>query len=459
MKFYNSKERSELEKRAFAGLFQKQSVYFNDFLDISKNAEIFQQEPQKTLSFWVREYYIMKNSLPDETEFYGWLISEKANETKPKGYELLLSNFMGKAITNSKALLQLKEYAIDDKIRNDIGKISLNTPLDYYHEMLEVLTNRLTESNENVTTKVVIENTIRMIEDVKNNQYKNYIKSGIHKLDLHTGGFARGELHTFAGRAGMGKTALMNQLMCNFIDNGYKVGVISLEMTSEQLMLRRFASEEKICSNKLQRGEVTTDVLNNLKQKGTKLSKNLFLSDVPNQTVDQILMRASMWIAQHGVDILMIDYLTLIKSLPKNNMRKDEIIGEITWKLKTFAKQKNIAIILISQLNRKSDQREDKRPMISDLRESGNIEQDSATVGLLHRPAYYGVDYKEENKEPVYNAAGIEISPEEYCELDLAKNRFGKQLIIRLQFKPEYSMFLPTYTLDDLRKMRVNRSA
>ena len=293
------------------------------------------------------------------------------------------------------------------------------------------------------------------------------IASGLRDLDKKLGGLHNSDLIIIAGRPSMGKTSLGTNIAFNaaqsykeskdnlgnrtVIDGG-KVAYFSLEMSAEQLATRILAQQSKITSDKMRKAELTKDDFKKIAEISAELEHlNLFIDDNPILTIPTLRARARRLKRLYEIDLIIIDYLQLMSgsSSSRNDGRVQEI-SEITRGLKAIAKELNIPIIALSQLSRQVEQREDKRPQLSDLRESGTIEQDSDVVIFIFRESYYL-----ERMEPIKKA---EESDEKYtekherwrelcestyniAELIIAKQRHGPIGTIKTLFDSNFTKF------------------
>jgi len=231
----------------------------------------------------------------------------------------------------------------------------------------------------------------------ENPSHINGITTGLTDLDKMFAGFQPSDLIIIAARPSMGKTALAINLALNAAKTKalkdtkrcYSVGFFSLEMSSEQLSTRILSMEVETNSTQLKTGFIDERKYNQLRIKSEELAElNLFIDDTPALTISSIRTRARRLKKQKNLDILFIDYLQLIRSPSASDNRVQEV-SEITQGLKALAKELNLPIIALSQLSRAVEQRVDKRPMLSDLRESGSIEQDADIVMFIYREEYY----------------------------------------------------------------------
>lgn len=242
----------------------------------------------------------------------------------------------------------------------------------------------------------------------------NGIRTGIKDLDQALGGWANGDLVIIAGRPGMGKTAIALHHAKVAAKKGKHVYIFSLEMTNTRLADRVIVGETGIDNYKYKLGEVT-DIEYQAVKRWVETESNLpiHLDEKSFVSIDYIISNARMRKRSNQLDLLIIDYLQLINMAQEKNGTRDQAIGQVTRKLKSLAKELNIPILLLSQLNRKVEERTTKRPMLADLRESGNIEQDADIVLFVYRPAYYKIE-----EHDGLSTAGLMV-------LEAAKNRNG----------------------------------
>lgn len=276
------------------------------------------------------------------------------------------------------------------------------------------------------------------------------VSTGFHDLNEILGGFQKSDLVIMAGRPGMGKTAFALNLALNAAEYFHRiaqsggesksVGFFSLEMSKEQLVQRLLASKAKVSSDKLTKGSLSQNDLKNLKRSVEQITElPIFLDDTPALSIAAIRTRARRLVRKHNLGILFIDYLQLIRGTTKTENRVLEIT-EISQTLKAIAKEFNIPVISLSQLSRASEQRTDKRPMLSDLRDSGSIEQDADIVIFLYRDSYYN-SIRGNNNEATSNTENSGGMNQNDIEIILAKHRNGPVGKVALHFDPQYSRF------------------
>jgi replicative DNA helicase len=268
------------------------------------------------------------------------------------------------------------------------------------------------------------------------------VPSGFSKLDRVTSGWQKSDLIIVAARPGMGKTAFALTMARNIaITHETAIGFFSLEMSSEQLVSRLIASEAELSASKLRKGDLQDFEMVQLHEKIKQLSEaQIYIDDTPALTIFELRAKARRLVKNHNVGIIVIDYLQLMSAGGKAGNREQEI-STISRSLKGIAKELKIPVIALSQVNRGVESRTgvgSKRPMLSDLRESGAIEQDADIVTFIYRPEYYKI-YEWDNGDDSRSQA----------EIIIAKHRNGALENVRLKFTPEFAMFSDIDYFDD----------
>ncbi|WP_375670903.1 replicative DNA helicase [Bartonella sp. SD1336NMGDW] len=281
------------------------------------------------------------------------------------------------------------------------------------------------------------------------------IATHIKTLDEKMGGLQASDLIILAGRPGMGKTSLATNIAFN-IANAYNrnaniqeneggiVGFFSLEMSSEQLATRIISEQTEVSSSDIRRGNISDEQFSKIIRAVNQLQKApLYIDQTGGISITQLAARARRLKRQHGLDILFIDYIQLMTSGSKRSSEnRVQEITEITTGLKALAKELNIPIIALSQLSRQVENRTDKRPQLSDLRESGSIEQDADIVLFVYREEYYL-----KNEEPklgsLEHTKWQEIMDKAFGKADviIAKQRHGPTGIVPLAFQSDFTRF------------------
>jgi replicative DNA helicase len=275
----------------------------------------------------------------------------------------------------------------------------------------------------------IIEVNIDALEERQGNKaLVTGVATGFTKLDELTAGFQKSDLIILAGRPGMGKTAFaLNIAKNSAVDTNIPVAIFSLEMSKEQLSFRMLSSEARIDSSRLRRGFITQDDWLKITDAAGFLSQApIFIDDSPNITVLEIRAKSRRLKMENDIGLIIIDYLQLMRGRISAE-RRDLEISEISRSLKALAKELDIPVLALSQLNRKLEERSDKRPQLADLRESGALEQDADVVAFIYRDELYNKDENNPNKGR--------------AEIILAKQRNGPTGMAILTFLDTYTRF------------------
>ena len=281
----------------------------------------------------------------------------------------------------------------------------------------------------------LIKGALENIETLRNKEDGlSGVPSGFTNVDRVTSGWQKSDLVIVAARPGMGKTAFALTMARNVaVDHNTPIGFFSLEMSSEQLVNRLIASEAELGASKLRKGDLADHEMVQLHEKIKHLSEApIFIDDTPGLSIFELRTKARRLVKNHGVGIIMIDYLQLMTAGGTGGNREQEI-STISRSLKGIAKELKIPVIALSQVNRGVESRTgvgSKRPMLSDLRESGAIEQDADIVTFIYRPEYYKI-YEWDNGDDSRGQG----------ELIIAKHRNGSLNNVRLKFTGEFAKF------------------
>ncbi len=298
------------------------------------------------------------------------------------------------------------------------------------------------------------ENALKQTIEMARNAYQNDegivgVPTGLTDLDSRLGGLHKQDLVIIAGRPSMGKTALATNIAFHAAKNIEKketkstVAFFSLEMSSEQLSTRILSEQSKIRSNDIRRGKVSEKEF----EQFIETSKNiydlpLYIDETPAITISAISNRARRIKRLHGLELIVVDYIQLMKAGSLRTEGRVQEISEITQGLKALAKELDVPVLALSQLSRAVEQRDDKKPQLADLRESGSIEQDADVVMFVYREAYYL-----ERKEPALGS--IEHSEwrqkmdevSSLAEIMISKQRHGPTGNVKVEFEAMYTKF------------------
>jgi replicative DNA helicase len=254
------------------------------------------------------------------------------------------------------------------------------------------------------------------------------VASGFRDLDRLTSGFQPNDLIIVAARPSVGKTAFALNVAQNVaVNTNENVAIFSLEMGAEQLVSRMLCAEGNIDSQRLRNGQLQADDWSKLTMAMGSLSNaGIYIDDSPGIRVAEIRSKCRRLKQEHGLGMILIDYLQLIQGSANSKENRQQEVSEISRSLKALARELNVPLIALSQLSRGVESRQDKRPMMSDLRESGSIEQDADIVGFLYRDDYYDTESEKQN----------------IIEIIISKQRNGPVGSVELAFVKEYNKFV-----------------
>jgi replicative DNA helicase len=295
-------------------------------------------------------------------------------------------------------------------------------------KLYEVTQGNIKRSSE--TAQSLVLQAKKRIEEIAGKEGLSGVATGFEKLDQVTSGWQPSDLIIIAARPGMGKTAFVLSMARNIaIDYGHPVAVFSLEMASVQLITRLISSETGLSSEKLRTGKLEKHEWEQLSTKVKDLEKApLFIDDSPSLSIFDLRAKCRRLASQHGIRLIIVDYLQLMTAggSGKGGGNREQEISTISRNLKALAKELNVPVIALSQLSRAVETRgSSKRPLLSDLRESGAIEQDADIVSFIYRPEYYKIEeWDDDEQSPTAGQA----------EFIIAKHRNGGLENIRLKF-------------------------
>ena len=298
-------------------------------------------------------------------------------------------------------------------------------------KLFDITQGNLKKSSE--AAENLVSQALKKIEEISNQEGMSGVASGFSKLDELTAGWQSSDLVIIAARPGMGKTAFVMSMARNMaIDFKAPVAIFSLEMSSVQLITRMISSETGISSEKLRKGNLETYEWEALNVKVKNLANApVFIDDTPSLSVFDLRAKARRLVSQHGVKCVIIDYLQLMTTGNNKGIgNREQEISTISRNLKALAKELEVPVIALSQLSRAVETRGgSKRPLLSDLRESGAIEQDADIVSFIYRPEYYGLtEWDDEERSPCEGQAEFIIAKHRNGGLDNIKLKFVGRL-------------------------------
>ena len=346
-------------------------------------------------------------------------------------------------------LIKLSEEIIDTAKLNDIDKNS-QTIIENSEKSLFDLAEKGSFSN----TIVKFDEALKLTIDMASTAYKNDegivgVPTGLRHLDEKLGGLHKSDLLIIAGRPSMGKTALATNIAFNaakkFQQDGKKTSVafFSLEMSSEQLSTRILAEQSRIKSNDIRRGRISEDQFDKFIETSKDISElPLYIDETPAISIAALCNRARRMKRIYGLDLIVVDYIQLMTAVNSRRDGRVQEISEITQGLKALAKELSVPVLALSQLSRAVEQRDNNKPVLADLRESGSIEQDADVVMFVYREAYY-LERKEPRPATVeyaeWQAKMSEVS--NMAEIIVGKQRHGPTGNVFLEFEPMFTKF------------------
>jgi replicative DNA helicase len=345
-------------------------------------------------------------------------------------------------------LIKISENIIDESKLNDLDNDGQKIIENFEKSLFD-----LAEKGSFSSSLVKFDEAMKMTIEMASNAYKNDagivgVPTGLTDLDDRLGGLHKSDLLIIAGRPSMGKTALATNIAYNAAkkiqDDNKKstVAFFSLEMSSEQLSTRILAEQSRIKSNDIRRGKISEDQFDKFIETSKDIAElPLYIDETPAITIAALSNRARRIKRLYGLDLVVVDYIQLMRASNFKDGRVQEI-SEITQGLKALAKELSVPVLALSQLSRAVEQRDDKKPQLSDLRESGSIEQDADVVMFVYRESYY-IERKEPRPATVehaeWQAKMNEVS--NLAEIIIGKQRHGPTGNVMLEFEAMFTKF------------------
>jgi replicative DNA helicase len=336
-----------------------------------------------------------------------------------------MQNVVTTNVNLEKEILQIEIAYKKNNIQSKMAYFNYDRDLN---EIISEINLMLQENTVSVGQKAKVISSVAgnvidtLYEAVQRGTNMTGISTGWKYLDKYIGGWNKGNMVVIAGRPGSGKTAIALSLAIDSCRLA-KVLFISLEMSKEELAKRYLSFISNVENYKIRSARLTETDLKQITEQLYGMNMDFFLDDGSNSDINDIVAKIKLHKAKHGLDIVFIDYMQLIKSHQK--VREQEI-AHISRTLKLLAKELGITVIALAQLSRETEKRAEKKPMLSDLRESGQIEQDADIVLFPFRPAYYSDDKPE-----------IEMD----AELIIGKNRHGQCVSVPMSFEGRYTRY------------------
>ena len=448
-------------EQAVIGSILVSNELFDEINTIVSSANFYDPMHQKI--FNSIESLIYKGMLANPITLKNYFQNEKDDIDIPE-YLIKITKFS----TSTRQAIEYSKIIYDMFVRRELIKISeqtidtakqshLDTNGQTIIENSEKLLYDLAERGSFNSSLVKFDEAMQQTIEMASAAYKNEegivgVPTGLRDLDDRLGGLHQSDLIIIAGRPSMGKTALATNIAFNAAqklqDKGKKssIAFFSLEMSSEQLSTRILAEQSRIKSNDIRRGKISDDQFDKFIETSKNISElPLYIDETPAISIAAMSNRARRIKRLFGLDMIVVDYIQLMKGTFNNKDGRVQEISEITQGLKAIAKELSVPVVALSQLSRAVEQRDDKKPQLSDLRESGSIEQDADVVMFVYREAYY-LERKEPRPATVehaeWQAKMNEVS--NLAEIIISKQRHGPTGNIMLEFEAMFTKFKDT---------------
>ena len=430
---------------------------FDEINIIVSSKNIYDPMHQKIFS--AIENLIYKGMLANPITLKNYFENEKDDINIPD-YLVKITKFS----TSSRQTIEYSKIIYDMFVRRELIKISEGTIDSAKLKDLNISGQNIIENSEKLlfdlaekgsfnSSLVKFDEALKFTIEMASNAYKSEegivgVPTGLTDLDDRLGGLHKSDLVIIAGRPSMGKTALATNIAFNAAkklqESGKKssIAFFSLEMSSEQLSTRILAEQSRIKSNDIRRGRISDEQFDKFIETSKNISElPLFIDETPAISIAAVSNRARRIKRLFGLDMIVVDYIQLMRAINTKDGRVQEI-SEITQGLKAIAKELSVPVLALSQLSRAVEMRDDKKPQLSDLRESGSIEQDADVVMFVFREAYY-LERKEPRPATVehaeWQAKMNEVS--NLAEIMISKQRHGPTGNVMLEFEAMFTKF------------------
>ena len=447
----------EAEQAVIGSLLTSNEI-FDDISTILSEANFYDPLHQKIYS--AINNLIYKGMLANPITLKSYFENENDDLNVPE-YLIKITKFA----TSSRQSLEYSKIIYDMYVRRELIKISENIIDNAKVTDLNVSGQSIIENSEKIlydlaekgsfsSSLIKFDDAVRQTIEMASSAYKNEegivgVPTGLKDLDDRLGGLHKSDLVIIAGRPSMGKTALATNIAFHAAkkiqENGNKgsIAFFSLEMSSEQLSTRILAEQSRIKSNDIRRGKISEEQFEQFIETSKNISElPLFIDETPAISIAALSNRARRIKRLYGLDMIVIDYIQLMKATFALKEGRVQEISEITQGLKALAKELGVPVLALSQLSRAVEQRDDKKPQLSDLRESGSIEQDADVVMFVYRESYY-LKAKEPRPATVehaeWQAKMNEVS--HLAELIIGKQRHGPTGNVMLEFEEMFTKF------------------
>ena len=459
-KFKELPNNTEAEQSVIGSILVTNEI-FDEINTIISSNNFFDPMHQKI--FGAIENLIYKGMLANPITLKNFFENEKDDLNVPE-YLVKITKFS----TSTRQAIEYSKIIYDMFVRRELIKISeqtidtaklndINTNGQDIIENSEKLLFDLAEKGSFNSSLTKFDEAMRQTIEMATAAYKNEegivgVPTGLRDLDDRLGGLHQSDLIIIAGRPSMGKTSLATNIAFNAAkkiqENGKKstVAFFSLEMSSEQLSTRILAEQSRIRSNDIRRGRISDEQFDKFLETSKDISElPLYIDETPAISIAAMSNRARRIKRLFGLDLIIIDYIQLMRGTTTNKDGRVQEISQITQGLKAIAKELAIPVVALSQLSRQVEQRDDHKPQLSDLRESGSIEQDADVVMFVYREGYY-LQRKEPREATVEHAEWQAKMNEvaHLAEIIIGKQRHGPVGKILLEFEEHFTKFKDT---------------
>ena len=448
-------------EQAVIGSILVTNEIFDEINTIISNVNFYDPMHQKI--FNAIESMIYKGMLANPITLKNYFENEKDELDIPE-YLVKITKFS----TSVRQAIEYSKIIYDMFVRRELIKISEQVIDNAKENNLDVSGQNIIENSEKLlydlaekgtfnSSLIKFDDAMKQTIEMASAAYKNEggivgVPTGLRDLDDRLGGLHQSDLIIIAGRPSMGKTSLATNIAFNAAQNIQEraakssVAFFSLEMSSEQLSTRIISEQARIGSNDIRRGRISEEQFDQFLETSKNISElPLFIDETPAISIAAMSNRARRIKRLHGLDLIVVDYIQLMKGSFNNKDGRVQEISQITQGLKAIAKELGVPVLALSQLSRQVEQRDDHKPQLADLRESGSIEQDADVVMFVYREGYY-LQRKEPREATVEHAEWQAKMNEvaHLAEIIIGKQRHGPIGKVTLEFEERFTKFKDT---------------
>jgi replicative DNA helicase len=448
-------------EQAVIGSILVTNEIFDEISVIISNINFYDPMHQKI--YEAIENLVYKGMLANPITLKNYFENEKDDLNVPE-YLVKITKFS----TSTRQAIEYSKIIYDMFVRRELIKISEQTIDNAKLNDLDINGQTIIENSERLlfdlaekgsfnSSLIKFDEAMKQTIDMASAAYKNEegivgVPTGLRDLDDRLGGLHQSDLIIIAGRPSMGKTSLATNIAFNAAqklqDSGKKstIAFFSLEMSSEQLSTRILAEQSRIRSNDIRRGKISDEQFDKFLETSKNISElPLYIDETPAISIAAMSNRARRIKRLFGLDMIIVDYIQLMRGTSFNKDGRVQEISQITQGLKAIAKELSIPVVALSQLSRQVEQRDDHKPQLSDLRESGSIEQDADVVMFVYREGYY-LQRKEPREATVEHAEWQAKMNEvaHLAEIIIGKQRHGPTGKVSLEFEEQFTKFKDT---------------